>query len=155
MSAQPKNMQKTDCLVRSGPATSFSPRHLALLWEALIIFYCFIHTKNMMKPELNVSFFLSYYSKHHKLFTRETQSHFLLKRSFLLSSEAQTSEPPWAVSSAEVVWRGPAYPASPPWEAWGFPNHHSPNAPGYCHQLLLSVPQCPGPSFSCGGRKPH
>lgn len=48
--------------------------------------------KNMMKPELNVAFFLSYYSKHHKLFTHETQPHFLLKRSFLLSPDIGTSD---------------------------------------------------------------
>jgi len=40
-----KNMQKINSLVRSGPATSFSLRHLALLWEALIIFYCFTHSQ--------------------------------------------------------------------------------------------------------------
>lgn len=48
--------------------------------------------KNMMKPELNVAFFLSCYSKHHKLFTHETQPHFLLKRSFLLSPDIGTSD---------------------------------------------------------------
>ena len=39
-----ENMQICS-LVRSGLATSFSLRHLALLWEALIIFCCFTHSQ--------------------------------------------------------------------------------------------------------------
>lgn len=83
-----KNMQKINSLVRSGLATSFSLRHLALLWEAFIIFYCFTHSQKYDETRTECVFFLSSYSKRHKLFTHETQPHFLLKRSFLLSSGA-------------------------------------------------------------------
>lgn len=87
-----ENMQKINSLVRSGLATSFSLRHLALLWEALIIFYCFTHSQKYDETRTECGFFLSYYSKHHKLFTHETQPHFLLKRSFLLSPDIGTSD---------------------------------------------------------------
>lgn len=126
-----KNMQKINSPVRSGPATSFSLRHLALLWEALIIFYCFTHSQKYDETRTECVFFLSYYSKHHKLFTHETQPHFLLKRSFLLSSGAWTSQPPWAGSStgvAQEVTSTSSCPRSPPREPQGFPTHHSLNA---------------------------
>lgn len=82
--------------------------------------------KNMMKPELNVVFFLSSYSKHHELFTHETQLHFLLKRSFLLSSGSQTSDPPRAGNGPQ-----------------GFSTHHSTNTWGHHCWLSPSIPTVP------------
>lgn len=76
-------------------------------------------------------FLLSYYSKHHKLFTHETQPHFLLKRSFLLSSGAWTSELPWAGGGPQ-----------------GFPTCHSPNTWGYHCQLLPGIPTVPRTQLS-------
>lgn len=52
-----KNMQKINSLVRSGLATSFSFRHLALLWEALIIFYCFTHSQKYDETRTECVFF--------------------------------------------------------------------------------------------------
>lgn len=76
-------------------------------------------------------FFLSYYSKRHKLFTHETQPHVLLKRSFLLSSGAQTSEPPWAAGGPQ-----------------GFPTLHSLNTWGYHRWLLPGIPTVPWTQLS-------
>lgn len=122
-----KNMQKINSLVRSGLATSFSFRHLALLWEALIIFYCFTHSQKYDETRTECGFFfLSSYSKHHELFTHETQLHFLLKRSFLLSSGSQTSDPPWAGNGPQ-----------------GFSTHHSTNTWGHHHWLSPSIPTVP------------
>ena len=52
-----KNMQKINSLVRSGLATSFSLRRLALLWEALIIFYCFTHSQKYDETRTECVFF--------------------------------------------------------------------------------------------------
>ena len=52
-----KNMQKINSLVSSGLATSFSLRRLALLWEALIVFYCFTHSQKYDETRTECVFF--------------------------------------------------------------------------------------------------
>lgn len=52
-----KNMQKINSLVRSGLATSFSLRRLALLWEALIIFCCFTHSQKYDETRTECGYF--------------------------------------------------------------------------------------------------
>lgn len=54
-----KNMHKINSLVRSGLATSFSLRGSALLWEALIIFYCFTHSQKYDETRTEWFFYVS------------------------------------------------------------------------------------------------
>lgn len=54
-----KNMHKINSLVRSGLATSFSLRGSALLWEALIIFYCFTQSQKYDETRTECFFYVS------------------------------------------------------------------------------------------------
>lgn len=104
-----ENMQICS-LVRSSPASSFSLRHLALLWEALIIFCRFTHSQKYDETRTECVFFFSpfHYSKHQKLFSRETQPHFLLQRSFLLSLDAEPGAGQGPAGGLEVAGVSPA-----------------------------------------------